>query len=158
MTFVGLAKILRYSAKPLHCNIMNELFEVLIDKIDTLNNFACLHASLMGTNLQNCNQKFIEKILFKMNANIDQLRLKDLDRMSLVVSLYDFESESGIEIEFMKNVQQQLRVRVDEIVKHARCYTTTLYYLSTKGIYDEELIGAGLKENFLQFAFGNDTN
>lgn len=133
---------------------MIQLLDELLPKIDRFNLMTCMHIALIGTNLQNCHQKIIEKLIFKMNENIDTIRLKDLDRMSLVISLFDLKTESEIEVEFMKNVLKQLKIRVDEIVKHPRCFTSTLHYLSTKGIYDLELIAAGLKENFLTFAFG----
>lgn len=106
--------------------------------------------------MQNCHEQLIIKIIEKLNSQIKNIRLKDLDRMSHVISLYDIESESGIEIEFMKNVLAELKIRVDEIIKHPRCFTSTVHYLTLKGIYDLELITAALKENFLSFAYGKN--
>lgn len=149
-------KIIRYSSKPIHCDIMKKLFDKIEPRLDNFNILTCLHIALMGTNLQICHQKLIEKIITRMNAEISTVRLKELDRMSLVISLFDFESPSGIEVEFMRNVLDQLKIRVEEIVKHPRCFTSTIHYLSTKGFYDLELIEAALKQNFIHFAYGEN--
>lgn len=89
-----------------------------------------------------------------MNDEIKTIRLKDLDRISLVITLFDIKTENGIEIEFLKNVQEELKLRVDEIMKHPKCLTSTIHYLSMKGIYDLELIESSLKENFHVLAYG----
>lgn len=133
---------------------MKKLFHVLESRIDNYNILTCLHVALVGTNLQLCHPKIIEKIIKRMNENISTVRLKELDRLSLVISLFDIETTSGIEVEFMKNVLLQLKIRVDEIIKHPRCFTSTIHYLSTKGIYDLELIEEALKQKFIYFAYG----
>lgn len=151
---VNLIKILRYSSKPSHCRLMDKINEVLVSRIDKYNLITCMHIALLGINLQNFNEELTLKIIQRMNDNIERVRLKELDRMTLVIALYDITTESGIEIEFMKKVLKELKVRVKEIVNHPRCYTSTIHYMSMKGIYDLELISAALKENFLQFAYG----
>lgn len=145
---------MRYSSKPSHCKYMNKLNDELFKRVDKYNYLTLLHITLLGINLQNCHQELIVKIIEKINSCIKQVRLKDLERMSHVISLYDIETESGIEIEFMKNVLEELKIRVEEITNHPRCFTSTLHYLSLKGVYDVELISAALKENFLKFAYG----
>ena len=59
-------------------------------------------------------------------------------------------------MEFLRNVLEELKKRVDEIVRHPRCFTSTVHYLAMKGIYDVELIQAALKESFVTFAYGED--
>jgi hypothetical protein len=135
---------------------MNKLGDEILKRIDKYNFLTSMHIALLGVNMQNCHEKLNVKIIEKINAEIENVRLKDLDRLSHVISLYDIETESGIELEFMKNVLNQLRLRVDEITKHPRCFTSTVHYLSLKGIYDLELIAAAQKENFLTFAFGKN--
>lgn len=154
ITLVNLAKILRYSSKPIHADLMNKLHDKLLPNIDRFNILTCMHISLLGTNLQNFHQKLIEKIIIKMIDNIGSMRLKDLDRLSLVIALYDFKSEKEVELVFMRKVIEELKNRVDEIVKHPKCFTSINHYLSMKGIYDLELIATALKENFIVFAFG----
>lgn len=135
---------------------MNKLCDELLKRIEKYNYLTLMHIALIGVNMQNCHEELIIKITEKLNSEIKNIRLKDLDRMSHVISLYDIESKNGIEIEFMKNVLNELRVRVDEIIKHPRCFTSTLHYLTLKGIYDLELIASALKENFLTFAYGKN--
>ena len=154
LTLVNLLKIIRYSSKPVHCDLMKKLFDEIEPRLANFNILSCLHIALMGTNLQLCHQKLIEKIIARMNYEITTVRLKELDRMSLVIALFDIESPSGIEMEFMRNVLDQLKVRVDEIVKHPRCFTSTIHYLTMKGIYDLEMIESVMKQNFIHFAYG----
>jgi hypothetical protein len=133
---------------------MNELFEKLLPIVGRFGTLTCLHIALLGTNLQNCNKELIEKIVHKFNKEVTTVRLKDLDRISLVIALFDLQTESGIEMEFLRNVLEELKKRVDEIVRHPRCFTSTVHYLAMKGIYDVELIQAALKESFVTFAYG----
>ncbi|KAL7029788.1 hypothetical protein ACKWTF_006367 [Chironomus riparius] len=156
ITFANILKTLRYSSKPSHCIYMNELFEKLLPIIDRFGTLTCLHIALLGTNLQNCNKDLIEKIVHKYNQEVTTVRLKDLDRISLVIALFDIQTESGIEMEFLRNVLEELKKRVDEIVRHPRCFTSTVHYLAMKGIYDIELIQAALKESFVTFAYGKN--
>lgn len=149
-------KILRYSSKPQHADLMNKVTELLYDRIDTLNSFACMHIAQLGVNLLCCDERILEKIIRKMNNEIEKVRIKELDRLSLVIALYDLKTESGIEMEFLRNVRDQLKIRVQEIVSHPRCFTSTVHYLTMKGIYDLELIEAALKEKFLLFAYGKN--
>lgn len=154
ITLANILKILRYSSKPSHCGYMNQLFDKLLTRLDKFGTLTALHIALLGTNLQNCHQQLIEKIVRKFNEEISSVRLKDLDRISLIVALYDLKTESGIEMEFLRNVLEQLKTRVEEIVHHPRCFTSTLHYLAMKGIYDVELLQAALKESFIVFAYG----
>jgi hypothetical protein len=154
ITLVNILKALRYSSKPFHSEHMNVLFEQLSPRLDKYGILACLHIALLGTNLQNCHQLLIEKIIERFNKEITDVRLKDIERIALIVSLYDFESESGIEKELMKNILEELKKRVDEIVYHPKCLTSTVHYLTIKGVYDVDLIAASLKESFLTYAYG----
>jgi hypothetical protein len=124
--------------------------------IEKYNILTCLHIALLGTNLQQLNRDLMEKIIHRFDKEVETVRLKELERITLVIALYDFKTESGIEIEFMKKVLQELKKRVDEIVIFPRCYAATLHYLSLKGVYDEEMIGAALKEKFIVFAYGKN--
>lgn len=133
---------------------MNEVFEKLIPIIEKFSTLACLHIALLGTNIQNCNTILLEKIIHRFNAEISSIRLKDFDRISLIIALYDLKTESGIEIEFMRNILKELHVRVDEIAQFPKCFTSTVHYLSMKGVYDAELIKAALTEKFITFAYG----
>lgn len=133
---------------------MNLLSDKILPQIERFNPLALMHIALLGINLQNCHFDLVVKVTELMNKNIKKIRLKDLDRMTLVISLYDIKTESGIEIEFLKNVQEELKFRVDEIMKHPRCFTSTVHYLTMKGVVDMDLISACLKENFLLLAYG----
>jgi hypothetical protein len=133
---------------------MNEFFIRFIPLVDKYTTLTLLHVALFGTNLQHVNKELMELIVRRFNRDIATVRLKDLERIALVIALYDLKTESGIEIEFLKNVHGELKKRVDEIVLFPRCFTSTLHYLSIKGIYDAEMIDSALKEKFIVFAFG----
>lgn len=135
---------------------MNLLCDKIVPHVERFNPLALMHIALLGINLQNCHFELTVKIIELMNKNIKNIRLKDLDRMTLVVSLYDIKTESGIEMEFLRNVQEELKIRVDEIMNYPRCFTSTVHYLAMKGVVDLQLIEAALKENFLLFAYGKN--
>ncbi|KAG5684956.1 hypothetical protein PVAND_014162 [Polypedilum vanderplanki] len=156
ITLVNFLKTFRYSSKPQLCEYMNDFFIRIIPHLDKFNILTIVHIALLGTNLQILNKELMEHIVKRANSEIETARLKDIERISLTIALFDLKTDSGIEIEFMKNVLDQLKKRVNEIVVFPRCYTSTIHYLSIKGIYDIELLKAALKEKYLHFTYGKN--
>jgi hypothetical protein len=149
-------KILRYSSKPRQAYLMHELCEKLLPLLDKFSLITLMHISIIGTNIQYLHPKLIQEIVRKFNDNIETVRLKDLDRISLVIALYDLKTEDEIEIKFMQNVIKELKNRVNEIALHPQCFLSILHYLSIKNVYDTELLSSALKESFINFAYGNE--
>lgn len=158
ISLVSILKTLRYSSGPPQANKMKQLCEALVPKVENYNLLGCLHISLLGTNLQYFNQDLIEKIVKRFNQDIKEIRLKDIERISFVLGLFDFKTESGIERELLGKIIVELKLRIDEILNHPRCFPSTAHYLSLCGIHDEEIIKSILKEDFIKFAYGEPTH
>lgn len=157
ITLVNILKTLRYSSDPSHATYMQTLCEKLRSKIDACSILACLHIALLGTNLQFIDQTLMECIVQKFNTNIKETRLKDIERIAFALGLFDFKTETGSEKEFLQNILAELKLRIDEIMKYPKCFAGTLHYLTFKGVYDEEMISSVLKEDFINFAYGELT-
>ncbi|TMW41464.1 hypothetical protein DOY81_013452 [Sarcophaga bullata] len=98
ITFVAVLKVLRYSSKLPQVDIMMELLDKICDeKLESINLLTCLHVALLGCELQCCHDKIIEKIMHKFHNEIDSIRLKDLERISLVIALFNIHTPSKIE-------------------------------------------------------------
>lgn len=154
ISLVSILKTLRYSSGPPIAHKLKELCEALIPKVEKCNLLSCLHISLLGTNLQYCHEDLIEKIVRRFNQDIKQVRLKDIERISFVLGLFDFKTKSGIERELLGKIIEELKLRIDEILNHPRCFPSTAHYLSLCGFHDEEIIKSILKEDFITFAYG----
>lgn len=79
--------------------------------------------------------------------------MKDLERISYVMGFFDFQSESKIETRLCEQFLNELRNRVDDIVKHPKCFSLCLHFLTLKGYYDEEMISVALSPQFLKATY-----
>lgn len=154
ITMVNILKILRYSSNPLHAKKMEMLSDALLPKVDQHNILTCLHMILLGTNLQYCHHDLISAIARKFSKNLKKLRLKDIERMTFALGLFDFKMECGFEKELLVKVIEELKLRVDEILIFPRCLPATAHYLTLSGVHDAEVFKSVLTENFIKFAYG----
>lgn len=154
ITIANILKTLRYSSDPSHASKMEELSIAILPHVDKFGMLACLHIALIGTTLQYCHQGLLETILKRFNDEVATSRLKDIERITFAICLFNFKSESGIEKELLEKIRSELRVRVDEIVLHPRCLASIAHYLSQLGIFDEEIIKSVLSPNFIKLAYG----
>lgn len=156
ITCVNLMKTLRYSHKPHHDVLITEILDRVVSQIPRLNLLTCLHVALMGSNLQMCHPKSLRPIVERFCREIKEARLKDMERISFLIGLYDFETESGIEMELCRRIVDELKERVPEIVRHPRVFVSCLSYLTQKGVADAELISSVLEPNFLAITYGKN--
>ncbi|CRL04212.1 CLUMA_CG017311, isoform A [Clunio marinus] len=155
ITLVSLLKNIRYCSDPTHALRIEKLCDALIPKIDKVGLITCLHAVLLGGNLQYCNHQLIEKVLIRFNNQIKELRLKEIDRITFLLGLFDFKASSGIEKEFLVKVVEEIKTRIDEILKYPTILPTTTHYLTICGISDDELIKQSLNPEFIKLAYGS---
>lgn len=154
ISLANILKTLRYSTGPSHANKLIKLCEALVPKVETCGIICCLHISLLGTNLQCFHQDLIEAVTRRFNKDIKEMRLKDIERFTFVLGLYDFKSKSGIEREFLLKVIDELKLRVDEILDHPRCFPSAVHFLSMCGVYDADIISSVINEDFIKLAYG----
>jgi hypothetical protein len=154
ITIVNILKTLRYSSDPSHAARMKTLSNALLWKVDNYSLTTCLHIGLLGTNLQYCHQELLETIVKRYNNEIKAVRLKDIERVTFVLGLFDFKTQSGVERELLSKIVDELKLRVDEVVQYPKCLAACAHYLTICGIYDVEIIKTVLAEKFINFAYG----
>jgi hypothetical protein len=154
ITLVNILKTLRYSSDPLHAPNMKALCDALLRNVDRYSLLACLHIAILGTNLQYLHQELFEAIVRRYNDNIKNIRLKDIERLTFAMGLYDFKTSSGVEKEFLLKVIEELKLRVEEVVTYPRCMSATAHYLTICGVYDIDIMKSVLMEKFVNFAYG----
>lgn len=151
---VNILKVLRYSSNPAHDDFLIELNEAILPHIDRFGLIANLHIALNGTILQYCHQELFEKVIVKFNANLKEARLKDIERITFAMGLFDFKSASGIEKELQRNIVEELKLRVDENLSHPKSFSAVVYFLTLCGQPEPEFIKTVLRNEFVTFAYG----
>ena len=154
ITMVNLMKTLRYSSDPSHDIKMKLVSDAILPYINNYSVITCLHIALLGTNLQYCHQQLFEAIVVRINQDLKASRLKDIERITFAMGLFDFKTESGVEKELLQNIIKELKHRVDEIMLYPKCLGANAHYLSMLGVYDIDIIRSVLKEDFINFAYG----
>ncbi|KAH8324087.1 hypothetical protein KR074_002890 [Drosophila pseudoananassae] len=152
---VALLKVLRYSSKLPQVEPLKKLLAALEPRVEHVSLLACLHIALLGCELQTCNDALVERILLRFKRECESARLKDLERICLVMALFNLNTESGVERRLAERFPDLLRQRLDEIVRYPRCFTNCLQFLSMRGVYDVELLGVALERRFLHHAYKN---
>lgn len=135
---------------------MLELLIKIVPEIPRLSLLSCLHIILLGTDTQVCHEESTEIILKRFHLDLKNTRLKDLERISFVMGLFNFTSASHIEEQLAADILKELKTRVTEIMKYPRCFTSCLHYLTFKGYADAELISTTLDEEYIKLAYGRN--
>uniref|UniRef100_A0A1B0FIJ7 RAP domain-containing protein n=1 Tax=Glossina morsitans morsitans TaxID=37546 RepID=A0A1B0FIJ7_GLOMM len=157
ITLVAILKVLRYSSKLPQVDRMKELLDKMSQgKLETMSLLSCLHVALFGCELQFCNSKIIECVLKRFERELEQTRLKDLERICLVMGLFNIKTPTGIEKTLCTRVLDMLNNRIDEILKYPTCFLNCLHYLTLCGFYNQEMLAAALDEKFLKHACGSN--
>ncbi|EDW08055.2 FAST kinase domain-containing protein 5, mitochondrial [Drosophila mojavensis] len=153
ITLVSMLKVLRYSSKLPQVSALNQLLVALQPQVERVSLLTCLHMALLGCELQTCNDKLVERILLRFERELDVTRLKDLERICLVIALFNMNTASGVECRLVDSLPELLRGRIDEILRYPRCYTNCLQFLSMRGVYDVEQLGVALEPRFLRHTY-----
>lgn len=130
----------------------------LCKAINRLSEVCCLHIALLGTGyLQYCHTESLKKVCEKLITNISnpqKIRLKDIERILLALTLFNFDPKTTPDI-FRESFQEiHKESRVAEEIKYVRSLLCTLYYLSIKNIYSYELMNKVLDKDYIETNFG----
>uniref|UniRef100_A0A0K8TZK4 FAST kinase domain-containing protein 5 n=1 Tax=Bactrocera latifrons TaxID=174628 RepID=A0A0K8TZK4_BACLA len=156
ITMVSILKVLRYSSKIPQVPQMMELMEVLQTQISRISLMSCLHVALFGVELQCCHDGVLELVLQRFNQDIENARLKDMERICLAISVFNYRSPTGVEKELCAKILSLLETKVDEILKYPRCFVACLHYLTLCGHYNKEMITSVLDKRFVDLAYGKN--
>lgn len=148
-------QILRTSSKWYIHNHLNEaLQKKLLWNAEHQSLLTALHISLLGTKLRVCNPDLLEIIAQRFAKNITTLRLKDMERFTMAMALFDFKSSTGADDSLADLFVNDLTRRTKEIADHPSSYTSCVYNLSLLGLDDVNLIASVLDPTYLQRNYG----
>ncbi|XP_055371553.1 uncharacterized protein LOC129605677 [Condylostylus longicornis] len=153
---VNILKILRYSSGIPQRDIMNHLLEKLCPFIDNFQLVTCLHIALLGCDMQQCHDKCIELIMNRFNRDITEARLKDLERITHAMSLYNISDSSGVKNELCQKIMEEIPKRINEIVLHPQCFAACLHYMTLCGHHNEDFINIVLDQRYMRHAYGRN--
>ncbi|KAH8303952.1 hypothetical protein KR044_005600, partial [Drosophila immigrans] len=153
ITLVALLKVLRYSSKLPQVDAVNRLLDALQPQVERVSLLTCLHMALLGCELQTCHDALVERILLRFEHALDEARLKDLERICLVIALFNLQTPSGVEQRLVQRLPQLLRQRIPEILRYPRCYTNCLQFLSMRQVCDVELLSVALEPRFVRHVY-----
>lgn len=153
---VNILKILRYSSKLQQTELLQKFLDSLITQIPRLSLLSCLHIALAGTDIQLCHKKSLEVIIDRFLKEIGTARLKDMERISFVMGLYNLQTTSKKEDLLCQAILKEIPKRIKEITKYPRCLPACLHYLSLKGFHSEKLINSVLDPKYLELAYGRN--
>jgi hypothetical protein len=154
ITLTALLKVIRYSLEPTHEAVLFILMDKLVPNIKRVSQLCCTHIALLGTNIHLYHEGTINEIVQRFVNEIESSRLKDLERLSFVLSLYNYEHK--MEPSIYKLIAKELcrSERAQEIERHPRCLSCCLHFLSLQKIYLNEEISNVLDKNFIHAAYG----
>ncbi|KAM8720716.1 hypothetical protein ACLKA7_006712 [Drosophila subpalustris] len=153
ITLVALLKVLRYSSKLPQVDALQHLLVALQPQVDRVSLLTCLHMALLGCELQTCNDELVERILLRFEHELDAARLKDIERICLVIALFNLSTGSGVETRLVQRLPELLRQRIPEILRYPRCYSNCLQFLSMRNVCDVELLGVALDPRFVRHVY-----
>lgn len=134
------------------------MLDKLKKEINRLSEVCCLHIGLLGTgSLQHCHPESLKKVTDKLVTNIsnpEKIRLKDIERILLALTLFDYDPKTTPDIFKECFIEIHKESRLAEEIKYVRCLISTLYYLSIKNIYSYELMNKVLDKDYIDTNFG----
>ncbi|XP_001948198.2 FAST kinase domain-containing protein 5, mitochondrial [Acyrthosiphon pisum] len=147
-------KIFRYCSKHQHADYMYKLMDALKNKVDEVKLVCCVHMALLGTNLLIKHEDLLKKISQRIVGEISLARIKDLERITLALTMLNYNPQTTPCIFKMVVNELQSDTRNIEFEEHTRCYIYTLSYLAVNNIYPKDCISKALKIETLNKCFG----
>lgn len=99
---------------------------------------ATTQIALFGINTQTCNDNVLEAIAHRALASIDDLRLKDMERITHAFNLYGYDPASGIKQKLYKAILQQLEHhRNTEAIRHPARFIRCVRNLAIAGVHSD---------------------
>ncbi|KAJ9588112.1 hypothetical protein L9F63_018521 [Diploptera punctata] len=156
IALTALLKVIRYSLVPTSGDSLLPFLDKLTNQVDRLSLMACTHVALIGTNIHVFHKDTIDKIVNRFYNEIKSCRLKDLERVSFALSLYNYKHDKVPSIYDLLAEEICNSDRLEEIEKHPKCLPCCLNYLSQNGIYLEQEISKVFTKEFLVNAYGRN--
>lgn len=150
----AISKLTRYSADYKSSQIVQEFQDKFIPEIPRLSITACTHLTLTGTNCLSPNKELIQLVTNRIQEDITEARLKELERVCLSMTMFNADCD-----QLAKLIAEELQrpERADEIRKYGRCLPALLHYLSIRNIFIPDLISMCLSKAFRDTYYGKNS-
>ncbi|RZB39342.1 FAST kinase domain-containing protein 5, partial [Asbolus verrucosus] len=131
---------------------INLMLDKLTEQVPRLSNLCLVHLALAGTSLQLKHEASLARSTERIVADIENIRLKDIERLLHANSMFNFESKpSFYEAAFAELHKESRR---EEIIRYNRCLPCALNYLSLRKIYSYKLMDEVLNEEYIHEVYG----
>ena len=146
----AILKLLRRTIPVSHWSEMMKLMDSLVPHVNHLNHMCLLQIALLGNDLLVFHPEIISKITCRFAQNINEIRLKDLERITFVLMLYNFIPPDQPDILEIITDELRKQERKEEISQYSRCFVSCVVYLVTMGHMPHDLISAALHPSMLK--------
>nr|XP_053656080.1 FAST kinase domain-containing protein 5, mitochondrial-like [Cherax quadricarinatus] len=145
----AILKLLRKSVPVTQWKLLHELLDSLQPHLDRLNNMCLLQVALLGNDLLIFHPQVIDTIASKFANEMTVLRLKDIERITFALMLYNYVPPS--QPDMFNLIAKELRrpERLLEINHYPKCFVSCVVYLMTMGLLPQDLISAALQPSML---------
>ncbi|KAG8224792.1 hypothetical protein J437_LFUL002237, partial [Ladona fulva] len=162
ITLAALLKTLRYIISPSSCFALKKMLDASLPHINSISLLGCLHVALIGSNIQVFHEASTNKVCQRFATEIENARLKDIERLALVLTLFNHDPNTRPCI--YNTMVTDVRRRITEAEKkgemwfemerHGECLLRFLSYLSMRDIFPMDIIERAMDPSFLSHVYG----
>lgn len=136
-----------------HWNVLYQVCQKLYQVFDSVAYQVYPHAALVGTKIDVYHPDLIEKIAEKTIADLNNLRIKDLEKVLCPIVLFNHQVKQP---DFLDIITQEFssEKRQPELNKYPKTLISLVYHLILKNHYNFHLIEKCLNIEFLEASFG----
>ncbi|KAJ8954160.1 hypothetical protein NQ318_005754 [Aromia moschata] len=157
ISLTAILKILRYSKQTKIVSDFLPMLDNLSEEIDRLSHLCCLHMALLGTGLHILHNKSLQRVSEKIVrdiADVEKVRLKDIERLLNVLTLFDFVPKTEPDLHQAALGALHAEEREKEYILYPKCLPSSLYYLSLRNIYSYDLMNKVLDKDYITETYG----
>ncbi|KAF7286287.1 hypothetical protein GWI33_006160 [Rhynchophorus ferrugineus] len=154
ITLAAIMKALRFTHSSKLLPGIRDMMDNLYPEIDRFSTFCCLQIALLLSVYGYLHEGIIDKISYKLLCVMDQLRLKDIERILHVLSTFNYVPK--LDQDFVDLAYKEIHKpsRMSEIDDYPRCLPCALNYLSLLGRYSYTYMDKLLDTDYITRMFG----
>lgn len=154
ISVASVAKFARYCSSPRVKPVLLRLQEAFLPELGRVGIQACTHLALIGTKSQSAYLPLVNAVIKIIEDNIGDARLKDLERIALVMTMFDADCDRLGQL-ILQELSSPSSSRATEIKEYGRCLPAILHYLSLRQVFSHELMNYVLGKEFRETYYGN---
>lgn len=156
ITLAAIVKLIRYSPKSALAVKIEQLLDILAARMDSHGLLSNIHILLMANSLNIFHENAITKVVDQFLQKPSAVRLKDIEKLVLTLSRYNFIPPSSPDILSVIVKEVQSPEREKECDFYPECLARVLYYLSLMKVYPVNLIRGVLNPEWILKTYGKN--